>query len=135
MPQRTCTQCRRSFWHAPSQFAPLRCDQCSGRATSIGTSGSPSRAPQTHITQHTRLVLKTMPSNINIHPDRNCAICFDNIDFGNECITPCGHVFHVKCIEIRFSTSRLRFPKTNVTCQMCRTPIQEDNLYQLPIFG
>lgn len=44
-----------------------------------------------------------------------CSICLDNIEEGNIYGTPCGHVFHAKCIS--------EWTKKHSSCPMCRERI------------
>ena len=55
--------------------------------------------------------------------NKECAICYEEIGKTNQCVTPCGHEFCVKCMIKSF--------QTNETCPLCRsTYLEEDECLQ-----
>jgi len=57
--------------------------------------------------------------------DEDCPICFDSLVECKACITACGHLFCMDCIN-----AHLRENKPN--CPMCRAPVKASDLVEQP---
>jgi len=53
-----------------------------------------------------------------------CSICLSKVN-KPKCKTVCGHIFHITCIK--------EWLKSNVTCPLCRNPINTDKEHILAI--
>jgi len=51
------------------------------------------------------------PDDRRLHDDV-CAVCLTPMDVDRSRVTPCGHAFHAKCLELSLRVSR--------ACPMCR---------------
>lgn len=73
--------------------------------------------------------INMLTSRINIikslDTKQECSICMDEIDKAS--ITICGHIFCTSCLEYVFSE------KKHFNCPMCRTKLDEDDVYDITI--
>ncbi|NDG30898.1 hypothetical protein EB118_12595 [bacterium] len=81
----------------------------------------------------------TDSESMNTESMVSCRICHDNmaIPKSNYIILGCNHTFHVLCLAEAQFTDIYKFPSidgdyfTNRTCQVCRKPLQPEELMYL----
>jgi len=87
-----------------------------------------------------RIILKKSYQVPHCELDDNyndCPICLLTLVNKNVLFTPCGHIFHTKCIKMMFNTHDYDHSITNYNCPLCRFNMRNSlkNLgYNIPIF-
>ena len=67
---------------------------------------------QKHYGAASRVLALSKPSVSDHRLEDACAVCLTAMDVDSSCLTPCGHAFHSRCLELSLRVSR--------DCPMCR---------------